>query len=792
VQVSYHHANPKGGNESILLRFQATGADSTTTVLIDSGARLDLDALLNADETVDAICLTHAHTDHYQSLAQSRGVETSVYASPATKAILGDVFDVATKYEVTASDAVVSAVQAIDGWTTIGPAVECHPMPAGHAPGAVGYLFRFDTETAEPGHILVTGDFTLDRAGGYPGFPVEGIQDVDALFLTAATNGTFTDEVSEGLGIALQQAHSGMQTLVTASGLFGVHVAYLLDALITRLDLSVQVRVVGQVAKLYRELEYECDNVDLVPVFEHTDECLAHGTITIAGPEIPTEKSSGRLFGVLREQPAACVVQLIGSGEEPRQDGQCAIHAFDAVNHPSRETLETVNDTITPRHTIIVHRHRGAGSGFNEFESYVWSPSDAAEYDLYAGGEWLVPPWGEKRHSAMEAGESSVGSLIGGDILEELSLPDLERYDDPDIAAEGIDVERVERIVTQEAAYTGLRSASNAETGGSEDVSGEPNIEAPDSETMASDNTNGTDGTTPGETARETQLIETTGLKSVSEWSLDDVDDELIAAVESGDVSGDEVETLLEVAEHLDAPPANNMDTGEEPTVESHGEEAVDETEPERTTTEDSAVQGEEDDDSDEIDKTDLDGSESVSEGHPESTTDTEESKSGEDAAETTPATTTTDQTQGFTVQLDSLTTALAASVVEGDAVIADISTVATNATTEYLAEHLRGADSKETTPTVELSASAELEQTIENIIQETDRFDDVSAFTTAAIGDALADVVDLDADIEAPEIAIHTDPVLIDAVGENDSAVFDSRGAIVSAAVQWYVETEK
>jgi putative mRNA 3-end processing factor len=715
-----------------------------------------------------------------------------VYASPATTAILEDVFDVATKYAVTASDAVVSAVEAVDGWTTIGPGVECHPVPAGHAPGAVGYLFRFDTEDSDLGHILVTGDFTLNRAAGFPGFPVEGIQDVDALFLTAATNGNFTEEVSEGLGIALQQARSGMQTLVTASGLFGVHVAYLLDALITRLDLSIRVRIVGQVAKLYRELGYECNHVDLVPVFEHTDECLVHGTITIAGPEVPTEKSSGRLFGVLREQPAACVVQLIGSGKEPRQDGQCGIHAFDAVNHPSRETLEIVHDTIAPQHTIIVHCHGGAGSEFNDFESYVWSPSDAAEYDLYANGEWIVPSWAENKHSTLEASESSVESLIGDDILEGLSLPDLERHDGPDIAAEGIDVERVERIVTQEAADTGLRSVSNTVTGGSEDAPVESNLEATDSETMTSDNTNGSDGTTPEETAMETELIETTGSKPVSEWSLDDIDDELIAAIESGDVSGEEVERLLELAENLDVPPTSGRDGSEEPTGESHDKEVVDEAERERAVAEDSAVQGEEDDDLEGIDESDSDGVESVSEDGSESTTAAVESNAGEGTAETTPEATPTAQTQGFCVQMDSLTTALAASVVEGDAVIGDISNVVTNATTEYLAEHLRGGDSIETTPTVELSASAELEQTIQNIIQTTDRFNDVSAFTTTAIGEALAEVVDLDPDIQSPEIAIHTDPVLIDAVIENDSVVFDSRRSVISAAVQWYVETEK
>ncbi len=80
-------------------------------------------------------------------------------------------------------------------------------------------------------------------------------------------------------------------------------------------------------------------------------ECFEPGTITITGPDRPTERSSGRLFGVLREDPNACVVQLIGSGKDPLTTGRCTIHECELTTHPTRETLTAVHDLIRPTHT---------------------------------------------------------------------------------------------------------------------------------------------------------------------------------------------------------------------------------------------------------------------------------------------------------------------------------------------------------------------------------------------------------------------------------------------------------
>jgi Predicted exonuclease of the beta-lactamase fold involved in RNA processing len=362
VRLSFNHANPNSGNESFLLRF-GTGSAETACILVDAGDGVDLDSLLSPSDQLVAICLTHAHVDHYAELTAAHRDDVPIFTSPATATILGDVFDVASsKYDITASEAVTSAIAPIDDWTDIVPGIEIHPVPAGHVPGAVGFLFRV-IDDDDTHHILTTGDFTSRRAGGFPGFDSDGFIDVDVLFLTGATNNKFESAITEALGTAISHAHSGSRTLVTASGLVGPQIAYLLTAIAAEYDLHVPIRVVGQVAKLYDELDYECDHVTSIPEFGHTDECLESGVIAIAGPDVPREQSSGRLFGVLQEDPNACVVQLIGSGKTPRTNGQCTIHTHTLSNHPTRETLVEVHEAIDPTETVITHRHHGAKRG---------------------------------------------------------------------------------------------------------------------------------------------------------------------------------------------------------------------------------------------------------------------------------------------------------------------------------------------------------------------------------------------------------------------------------------------
>lgn len=782
MNLSYHHANPRGGNESFLLRFQSANTDSPTTILVDARAELELDRILNPNETIDAVCLTHAHSDHYQSLDQCTDADTSVYTSPATANIIGDVFDIATQQTgVEADDSMVAAIEAVDEWTSVGSEVAFHPVPAGHVPGAVGYLFRFEKDQGvDTGYILATGDFTLTRAGGYPGFPLESIQDVDVLFLTVATSSNFSSELSEGLGIALQQAHSGMQTLVTTSGIVGVHVAYLLGALIEQFELGVRVRVVGQAAKLYERLEYETDAVQPVPDFSHTDEALGRGIITIAGPDVPSERSSGRLFGALRDQADACVVQLIGSGQSPIRTGQCTIHDFRIVNHPESDVLERVHESASPQHTVITHKHRGAGSQFNHLDSYVWSPSDTNEYTLYANGQWCAPPWSPAGgRTPTQATTQSVGALIETDLFSDVDLPALSRSSAVDLPAEGIDIERIKQILAQETAYTGptTTEASATDTGSSTATA--HGSDSPTMTTTANDKHGSDKSDSQGSPAESVGLVRTTGS------SFDQPDDWIVSAIESGDISEAE---LKEIVRH-NQQPATSSDEPESPTDETaDGTGDIDHS----TSQSDSVRSTAESDDSDAT--TPADSDEEV--GSPDAPSVSSDSKPETETTESQPApespTTSPEQQdhREFPVVLEPLTTTLATHLIaetdEGPMSIAD---VATDATTAYLGDRLRGT---ETEPETSASPhSSIVDQALAGVVADSDEFSDLDSFKTTAYGELLGGLIGLDKDDQTPSVTIRVDPALVDAVTEHPASPTQSRDDVVATAVLWYAGTD-
>jgi putative mRNA 3-end processing factor len=548
MRISFQHANPQAGNESCLLRFRALGQE-TACVLVDAGHGTDVDALLGSDDRLDAICLTHAHLDHYAELTAAHREGVPIFTSPGTARVLDDVFDVAgTEYGVETTAGVRDAITPVESWTEITPDVDIHPVPAGHTPGAAGFLVRVE-DGNQTHRLLSTGDFTRRRVAGFPGFPATEFGDVDALFLTGSTNEEFEASITEALGTAIEHAHGGSKTLVTTSGIVGVHVAYLLAGVATEYDLRVPVRVVGQVAKLYEELEYNCPGVEVVRQFRDTSECLEPGVVTVAGPEIPHERSSGRLFGVLKEDPNACVVQLVGSGADAKTDARCTIHDYELVNHPRRETLTAVHDAVDPTETVIVHQHRGAKGAFNDLGSVVWGAGDTTEYTLYDGHEWKLPPW--MNGGAVLNGHDAGGDGDAGGDNGDLSVPPMARHDHIDLEAEGVDTERLARMLHQDP-----KAASS--------------IDAPDSTAPSS---SASDSTTPSVT---TDGAGSTGSDSKTPDAQTTVDD---GAAEAGDV-GDAGEPESEIV----AGDGRDTSTGPKENGETSGEGSREPTTPIQTT----------------------------------------------------------------------------------------------------------------------------------------------------------------------------------------------------------------
>jgi putative mRNA 3-end processing factor len=768
VRISFHHANPGHGNESFLLRFDP-GDGEAACVLVDAGHGVEPARLLGPTDRLAAICLTHAHLDHYAALTAAHRDGVPVLTSPATAAILGDVFDVAdAEYDVHTSAAVTDAITAVDGWTTVAPGIDVHPVPAGHAPGAVGFLLRADDD-GRTHHLLATGDFTRRRAAGFPGFDPDGFVDVDALFLTAATDDRFESSLTDALGTALEHAHGGAPTLLATSGLVGVQAAYLLAAVAEEYDRRVPVRVVGQVAKLYEALEYDCPGVESVPLFRNTGDCLGPGTIAIAGPEIPRERSSGRLFGVLRENPNACVVQLVGSGETPMTDARCTIHSHELVNHPTRETLVDVHDALDPVHTVVTHRHGGAEGAFNDLSSVVWGTGDSDEYTLFDGRAWRLPPWmaGER---VAERGDRSVGRLVGADLLPSIEPPSVGRHADADLESEGI---RTDELATQ--LHRGPDGAGGRDdpTRTAADGDGETTTERTTT-TMDDSNSTDRDGSRP-----PAALVRTTGPDLG-----DDLDPAVRAALEAGSITERELAALA-ARERTEGRAA--ADAGD-PAASATGastDDATDAPAADDATPTDPAEASGADAAADEPPPSDGDATADAAD---DATVDDATAAAADGTSAGSSGTARPASPEAVELSVNPLAFALAERAAD-EAGFDSADRFVVEAVDRYVAALLAGdaTGTEEERFTVDVAAAPAVERALEDVVADDERFASTAALAADGLAAALGSEPTTPRAIEG--MAAHRRR--LDAVVANDAYAFTDVAAVVEAAIVRFVDDD-
>jgi len=785
VRLSFNHANPNSGNESFLLRF-GTGSDETACILIDAGDGVDLDSLLDPSDRVVAICLTHAHVDHYAELTDAHRDDVPIFTSPATATILSDVFEtISSNSEISASDAVKSAITPIDDWRGVIPGIEVHPVPAGHVPGAVGFLFRA-TDDDEMHHILATGDFSVRRAGGFPGFDPDGFIGVDVLFLTGATDNKFESSITEALGTAITRAHSGSRTLVTASGLVGPQIAYLLSVVATEYDRQVPIRVVGQVAKLYEALDYDCDQVTSISEFSHTDECLDSGVITIAGPDVPHEQSSGRLFGVLRNDPNACVVQLVGSGKTPLTDGQCTIHTYTLSNHPTREKLVEVHDAIDPTETVITHRHQGARGTFNDLSGVVWGAGDTDEHLLYENSQWRLPSWMGGGTVSRDPG-LDFQQFAGSELLASFSVPSLDRHSTPDLAAEGLNGDRLASIIHQTHGVSDDPATPLASNDGPVDEPTSTTKLMPADDTHS--DTNGElDTSSPG-------LIRTTGPDR-----FDELDPRLQAALDNSLLTKDDILDTIDVLKQAienpqdtDTPtvesnspintirPLMNHKTGEEDTTETAIEETTDDVEIADESITASTDSGQTEDDLEQQEETptnDTMGDQNqVSQQAPNTEANGELTVSDlEDA--------TSSATE--TLQINPAAVVLADNALGTRSQTETITTVISTAVSEYVAALLAGdaTGTEDEQFTIDFQGSQAAERALRAVAD--DEIDSLSVLAGKGIAAAISSNDPVTDEIEV----LKSHCRYLDSIIANEDYVFDSYESVVEAAIAWYVSS--
>lgn len=397
MDISYEHANPRQGNESFLIRIGEEHTEMTPCLLVDAGDGVDTDVLLDDDEYLAAILLTHAHLDHYHSLGEAHRDGAPVLTSVGTASILEDVLtEGATQYGLSNTEEVLNRVEAISEWhNVLGETLRVRPVPVGHAPGACGFLIR-TIDGDDQVTMLATGDFTQRDAAGYRGFDAEAHADVDILFLTAATTAAFEENLTDIVATISERTNAGSRTLCTASGLTGVHLATLLAGVDEELEIDVPVILAGQVAKLYTALDYEYDRVKTVPEFASPDACFDHGAVTIAGPEVPVEGSSARLFDAIADDPSGSVVQVQGGNTDAATGsdfaGTISSHRFS--NHPSEAVLDDVVETISPTHVVVTHQRGKSLERYKDkWNSFSWATGSRGREILYRDGVYVAPPW---------------------------------------------------------------------------------------------------------------------------------------------------------------------------------------------------------------------------------------------------------------------------------------------------------------------------------------------------------------------------------------------------------------
>ena len=446
MHVSYQHANPHHGRESYLIRFEGVVPDQTSCLLVDSGQNVDLDVLLGDDEHLSGVLLTHAHLDHYLTLEDNLRDGAPVYATPETaRAVTANIEDAGDHYFEGDTDTLRERLTPVTDWERVVGDVRIHPVPAGHSPGACGFLIQFSDDT-ECYNLLATGDFTMRRAGGYSGFEVD--LPVDVLFLCGATNDSFPDDVTKIVGRAIEGAHAGSTTLLTASGLTGVHLAHLFAQLnATEQTTPIPITLAGRVATLWNVFGYDGAGVEAVEDFTDPSEVLSHGGITIAGPEVPTQGgSSERLFDAIKDDGSALTLQVKSGGFETVSSATCRLDEYHVSNHPTQETVDDVVEEVAPVHTVVMHQDGGDEDRYKDrYDCMVWATNTGDHFTLYEGGEWQSPEWVGKLTERRIFQRQYTGNppLGSGAASPDVDVPPVERAASPDFAAEGLDVDRL-------------------------------------------------------------------------------------------------------------------------------------------------------------------------------------------------------------------------------------------------------------------------------------------------------------------------------------------------------------
>ena len=495
MNISYQYANKE--NTSILLKFEGLLQNQTCCFLIDSGDGVDVDSLLGENEYLTGILLTHLHRDHYNSISDNLRDGAKLYSSKENIDLLETVLTTANNHHSKGIDidSVMDSAEAITNSTKLLGDLTISTVPAGHTPGATSFYIQFEkggkTET-----ILITGDFTRRSVAGYPGLKPHN---TDCIILTGATEDSFEENLTEATKKIVQHSHSGSPTLVTASGLNSVHIAYILGNAIENKGNTTQISIVGQAAKIYQKLGYDVPHVSAFPTYD-SKTVLDKSEITISGPDTPTSGGSKKLFDEIRDNKNAALYQLISGNEEDIGEYNCTVNQYKYINHPSQETIDQLVRLLNPKQLIVTHQNGSDLRKYRDkYNSVVWACNDNREHTFYRNKNWIAPEWVNDR---------TAKNLLNDTSNTKLEIPKLDTdsiefsRQDLNFESEGVDVNKVfpdERYKgktkyttepqSEKEADAGINDRSRAKNGGSasSETEASPSSEEADMEEKIND-----------------------------------------------------------------------------------------------------------------------------------------------------------------------------------------------------------------------------------------------------------------------------------------------------------------
>ncbi len=444
MRLHYQRANPDTGGESFLLRFEGVCPDRIACLLVNSGRGVDIDELLDESrgEYLMGIVVNNAHPECYCTLGENARDDVPIYATHQTARIVATALTGPHARSVDQHETILDQLVVVDGWYQLADGVQMHPLPVGHAPGAAGFLFEI-VDGKRYHTVFVADEYTVRQAGDYPGVLLDLDVEIDAMIVPDAVDQPVTPALTEACSVVCERADAGSTVLVTADEPTGLHIAALLGRLNTRFDGSRSITTMGRIATLWEELGYSAPAVTSHP--EDRSTALRPGTITIASPTTPVQGLSSRLFEEVADDPDAVVVRLTHGEATPMSASQCMVQSLPWRNAPTRDTLTTVIDALAPVQVVLADRNTPATEHASPAcDSFVWCVDDSLVYTLFDGARWVAPA--EIDPDTEHQIRSRVSDRYEEPLVSEHgpTIP-LPQRSDPDIAAEGIDTERIHK-----------------------------------------------------------------------------------------------------------------------------------------------------------------------------------------------------------------------------------------------------------------------------------------------------------------------------------------------------------